>query len=816
LPPVGPDRSPASEPSRPQATSSSERRRTPRTKPAGLTYVKLEPDNGGRLLDVCESGIGFQVVAPVEETGRIQLWFVLDSERHIEVSGELAWIDDTKRSGGLKFTRPSKQARQQLRAWLSHQRPGSEPASAVASTSSSDSVPPMAMAQSAPHADHLSHESEFERELHSLPHSDPAPLESLLDSILTSLQTSHPEDLFAHPALASDELQAQPPAPEIEASGLVEKLAQDHALAMPPIQAPVTIPSPIRATNSAALPALPPTRKPVVRRNAPVRSAPLERTASPASRELSASSTATSRAEKSTDVKYVQFRIAVDRVSGMLNTLRHAISADDSDWPLTATPEFPTEVAAAPVVAATPVVAAPVVTAAPPATPAPVKPPVAAPAIAPIAARAAAAKVALPSAPASAPTVAPPIKPVIAAAPQTRKPAETPAAPAVARESQSEIDVRPWSAGAPWRAAEPPTPSWSTRLNRRVNELVNEALQGIAARVLRAGDSATAAWTKTARTARSAAAAFAAKTASFLLAPQPKIAPIISRARRAVVAAATNALRVTRTAGAQALAKARPASRSAVAPKAAAIPTPTRAPQAPISRFAAPSARPAIQAPQATLFEASREKLASASTGLKNASSRALCTVIPREPSRGELGTMAAITLLLLAGLAAFTYRDKFEFPAASIAADANRGLTQVEPSPDASPVPKKSSGRVVKARHTAPAQTTTAQIGAAPAEPQAIPTPSTREMANALAYLSNNRGQRDPATAAKWLWAASRKGDTGASIVLADLYLRGDGVPQNCAQARVLLLAASKKGNEAATQKLQQVDATGCGNPTQ
>ena len=95
------------------------------------------------------------------------------------------------------------------------------------------------------------------------------------------------------------------------------------------------------------------------------------------------------------------------------------------------------------------------------------------------------------------------------------------------------------------------------------------------------------------------------------------------------------------------------------------------------------------------------------------------------------------------------------------------------------------------------------------------MPAPSTREMANALAYLSNNRGQRDPATAAKWLWAASRKGDTGASIVLADLYLRGDGVPQNCAQARVLLLAASKKGNEQATQKLQQLDATGCGNPT-
>ncbi len=313
------------------------------------------------------------------------------------------------------------------------------------------------------------------------------------------------------------------------------------------------------------------------------------------------------------------------------------------------------------------VAAAPVVTAAPAATPAPVKPPVAAPVIALIAGTAAAAKVALPRARLSAHCCA------SNQAGNRRCPSSAKTRQKFQQlqqsraESQSEIDVRPWSAGAPWRAAEPPTPSWSTRLNRRANEFVNEALKGIAARVLRAGDAGTAAWTKTARGARSAAAAFVAKTASFLLGSQSKIAPIISRARRAAVAAVANALHVTRTAGAQALAKARPASRSAVAPKAAAIPTPTRAPQTPTSIFAAPSARTAIQAPQATLFEASREKLASASTGLKNASSRALYTVIPREPSRGELGTMAAITLLLLAGLAAFTYRDKFEFPAASI-----------------------------------------------------------------------------------------------------------------------------------------------------
>jgi hypothetical protein len=742
----------------------------------------------------------------VEETGRIQLWFVLDSASHIEVSGELAWIDDTKRSGGLKFTRPSKQARQQLREWLSQQRQASEPASSAASSPPSNPPAPMPTAQSEPRADHLSHECEFERELHTLPHSDPAPLESLLDTILTSLQTAHPEDLFAHPAPASDEIQAQPPASEIEASGLVEKLAQDHASAMSSAAAPSPIPEPVRASTPAALPAPSPARKPAVRRNAPVRSAPVEQASSPASRELSASSTARSRAEKSTDVKYVQFRMAVDRVSGMLNTLRHAISADDSDWPLTAIPELP------PVIASVPLV-----TAAPGAASAPVNPPVVAPAIVPKAVPSLAAKVA-PVVPLKIkPVRAPAIKPAIASVPPARKLATAAPAPKIEPETQPEIDVRPWSAGAPWRATEPPRPpAWPTKLVSRANELASKSLKGIAPRLSRAEDAVTSAWIKTGKGARAAVAALAASTASFLHASQDNIAPIFKRTRLAAVAAATKALHIARSASALALAKARPVSRSAVAIRPAAIPPATRSPQPATSIFAAPSARPAIHVPQTNLFHASREKLATASTELKRASSRALCTMIPGEPSRGEIGAMLAITLLLIAGLAAFNYRDKFEFPAASFASDANRNLAAAEPSPEAVPTPRKSSSRVAKVRRAAaPARTATARIAPAQTQPQAMPTPSTREMAYALAYLSGKSGQRDPATAAQWLWAASRKGDTGASIVLADLYVRGDGVPQNCRQARVLLLAASKKGNEQATQKLQQPEVTTCGNPT-
>ena len=63
-------------------------------------------------------------------------------------------------------------------------------------------------------------------------------------------------------------------------------------------------------------------------------------------------------------------------------------------------------------------------------------------------------------------------------------------------------------------------------------------------------------------------------------------------------------------------------------------------------------------------------------------------------------------------------------------------------------------------------------------------------------------------------LWAAVEVGNTKAAVTLADLYLRGDGVPVNCEQARVLLFVASKENNAEATKKLQDLDETGCPAP--
>jgi hypothetical protein len=52
-------------------------------------------------------------------------------------------------------------------------------------------------------------------------------------------------------------------------------------------------------------------------------------------------------------------------------------------------------------------------------------------------------------------------------------------------------------------------------------------------------------------------------------------------------------------------------------------------------------------------------------------------------------------------------------------------------------------------------------------------------------------------------LWSRVRQGDTGAEVSLAKLYLRGNAPGQNCEQAHVLLLAASRKQSKVADSLL-------------
>jgi len=67
-----------------------------------------------------------------------------------------------------------------------------------------------------------------------------------------------------------------------------------------------------------------------------------------------------------------------------------------------------------------------------------------------------------------------------------------------------------------------------------------------------------------------------------------------------------------------------------------------------------------------------------------------------------------------------------------------------------------------------------------------------------------------DGAAAAAWLWKAVGRGNPEAPVRLADMYLKGDGVPRDCAQALVLLRAAAANQNAAARSRLGTLYATG------
>ena len=84
-------------------------------------------------------------------------------------------------------------------------------------------------------------------------------------------------------------------------------------------------------------------------------------------------------------------------------------------------------------------------------------------------------------------------------------------------------------------------------------------------------------------------------------------------------------------------------------------------------------------------------------------------------------------------------------------------------------------------------------------------------EFNSAREILRGSNRQRDLPRAVDLLWAGVRKGYVPAEVTLADLFRRGDGVEKNCDQARVLLVAASKKGSLDARQMLEQMAEQGC-----
>jgi cell division protein FtsN len=96
----------------------SERRQTTRTTLNSVVYINFDSDNGGIVLNVSEGGLCFHSVAPVQREGPIRFWFS-ERKQKIEADGEIAWIDESRKTGGLRFTALPAEGHEQIRNWIS-------------------------------------------------------------------------------------------------------------------------------------------------------------------------------------------------------------------------------------------------------------------------------------------------------------------------------------------------------------------------------------------------------------------------------------------------------------------------------------------------------------------------------------------------------------------------------------------------------------------------------------------------------------------------------------------------------------------------
>jgi cytoskeletal protein RodZ len=135
-------------------------------------------------------------------------------------------------------------------------------------------------------------------------------------------------------------------------------------------------------------------------------------------------------------------------------------------------------------------------------------------------------------------------------------------------------------------------------------------------------------------------------------------------------------------------------------------------------------------------------------------------------------------------------------------------------PAPPTSPAPSENQPAESSHSNPAPDVRPTLRIVAVNATSSTLPAAQggSEELATAQKYLNPSAGiTRDTQEAARWLWKAVAKQNLTATLLLSDLYLRGDGVPKSCDQARLLLDAAARKGAAAAAERLRNLQSFGC-----
>jgi TonB family protein len=97
-----------------------ERRRVPRLRLPSLAYVDVDADNGGILLNLSETGLALQAVAPFAALTRVTLRIQPPKpRRRLDLNAEITWLSESKKEAGLRFLEVEDDTRIEIANWIS-------------------------------------------------------------------------------------------------------------------------------------------------------------------------------------------------------------------------------------------------------------------------------------------------------------------------------------------------------------------------------------------------------------------------------------------------------------------------------------------------------------------------------------------------------------------------------------------------------------------------------------------------------------------------------------------------------------------------
>jgi TonB family protein len=97
-----------------------ERRRIPRLRLPSLAYVDVDSDNGGILLNLSETGLALQAVAPFSDLTRVTLRIQPPKPRQkLELDAKIVWLGPSKKEAGLQFLELEDHIRAEIKNWIS-------------------------------------------------------------------------------------------------------------------------------------------------------------------------------------------------------------------------------------------------------------------------------------------------------------------------------------------------------------------------------------------------------------------------------------------------------------------------------------------------------------------------------------------------------------------------------------------------------------------------------------------------------------------------------------------------------------------------